>query len=1270
MSKTSLVKSTIALPVHNCNLTTTCALTKAPTPPQISCPTATVDTGASSIFVTKTDAGVLVNADANASPVRVRQADGSIIQSSASGLVDIPILPTSSRTAHVLPNLHQNLFGVGPLVDAGLTVLFNRNEAVAYQPVLSGPRDPTTKLWSWPLMGNPANASAPLIDTRYIDSSWLAHESALAALQPVHPPSALNESLSAPHVAFASIHEPKTKPQLAAYWSRCLGNPTDSTLISALSRGHRDLASFPGLTASLVRAHPPNSIESAQGHLDMQRMHVRSSQPALSPAPSTPLEETDDDRHPSPRPISASRNVFTKCMQSSDPLSDPTHRLHMDASGAFPVISGHGNKICLLGYDEDTNSIHVEPMKNYTSSEYVRATSAIVAHFAKAGQTLHIIRMDNQTSDELVAFVRDNAKATIEYVPPHDHRTNKAERAMRTFKNHFEAVLAGVDPSFPIFLWDELLTLTLMTLNMLRSSATIAGISAYEHVHGNYDYMRNPICPAGSLVLVFDHPDVRGSWAMHGSKGFYVGPAMQHYRCHRVFMPATNHMRTSNTISWHVRPLARDVDDSAPDFPPGLYLIPPASLPPATPEQRVGTTLPEQRVDATRPEPRMRTTPPEQRVVETTAPFVEDVPYGVIVPRRSSRLATAALASVQPTTSRPRQRRPRRPSRQSDHLSADERACLAEAIFTANEERKTIASASITSPAADVESRGCAKDFLCALAAGDVDASGQALKYRTLKNHPTEGPHWQKAAHTEFVKLFTQREAMHCILKANIPSGRMITYYNPQCKVKNGDRRVRGTVGGDNSDFEGATAAFTADLTTAKVLINHAVSDGCDFSTADIADFYLYSDLDHPEYMFIMRSDIPQETWDLYNMDSFCPVGQDRIYVEITKGIYGLRQSGNLAQKALIQHLAKNGYHETRTSMLFNHVTDDINFTLVVDDFAIASKDGAADRLYKVLREVYTLKVDEKGSKYCGMSITFAPDRLSVEVCCKGYVAHALKLLNVVHTRTEHSPERFIPAKYGTKDSQRPPSDKSQRLSPPEVKRLQVIVGIFLWYARTVDGTMLGAINRIGSRQAKPTQQVMDAADHFLQYAATYPDATLCYKKSDMIVRVDADGSYHSEEGARSRAAVFAYLGTSDPTFHNHPIELMSSIIPTVVASTSECEYASSFMGGQLCYPIRTLLEDLGWPQPPTMLTTDNKTAHGIASRTTKIKRSKAIDMRYHWIRDRVDQGDYIVSWRAGKHSVADFLTKAHPASHCKTVRHLYVIPSLPVRPTVRTPTL
>ena len=90
---------------------------------------------------------------------------------------------------------------------------------------------------------------------------------------------------------------------------------------------------------------------------------------------------------------------------------------------------------------------------------------------------------------------------------------------------------------------------------------------------------------------------------------------------------------------------------------------------------------------------------------------------------------------------------------------------------------------------------------------------------------------------------------MRFINPRNKPTDRLASYYNPQVRVKVKDnvvkRRVRGTYGGNLSDYQGETAAFTADLTTVKLLLNATVSEeGARFMTLDITDFYLCSPLE------------------------------------------------------------------------------------------------------------------------------------------------------------------------------------------------------------------------------------------------------------------------------------------------------------------------------------------------------------------------------------------------------------------------------------------
>ena len=77
--------------------------------------------------------------------------------------------------------------------------------------------------------------------------------------------------------------------------------------------------------------------------------------------------------------------------------------------------------------------------------------------------------MDSKASRVVKRFVT-NTTAKYQLVEPHNHRVNAAERAIRTFKNHFVAGLASTHPQFPLYLWDELLPQAELTLNLLRSS--------------------------------------------------------------------------------------------------------------------------------------------------------------------------------------------------------------------------------------------------------------------------------------------------------------------------------------------------------------------------------------------------------------------------------------------------------------------------------------------------------------------------------------------------------------------------------------------------------------------------------------------------------------------------------------------------------------------------------------------------------------------------------------------------------------------------------
>ena len=109
------------------------------------------------------------------------------------------------------------------------------------------------------------------------------------------------------------------------------------------------------------------------------------------------------------------------------------------------------------------------------------------------------------------------------------------------------------------------------------------------------------------------------------------------------------------------------------------------------------------------------------------------------------------------------------------------------------------------------------------------------------------------------------------------------------------------------------------------------------------------------------------------------------------------------------------------------------------------------------------------------------------------------------------------------------------------------------------------------------------------------------------------------------------------------------------MASAAEAKFGTLFLNCQEAVPIRITLEEMGHSQPPTPVQVDNSTALGIATITIKQRKSKAMDMRFYWIRDRKNQKQFNIYWKPGSTNKGDYLTKHFPHSHHSTLRPSYL---------------
>ncbi len=548
------------------------------------------------------------------------------------------------------------------------------------------------------------------------------------------------------------------------------------------------------------------------------------------------------------------------------------------------------------------------------------------------------------------------------------------------------------------------------------------------------------------------------------------------------------------------------------------------------------------------------------------------------------------------------------------------------------------------------------------------------LNYRQLMRHPDYKGPWSLSSANEFGRLANgvggriknPTNTITFIHKHEVPHDRRkdVTYGQFVCTVrpeKAETNRTRFTVGGDRINYPGEVATPTADMLVAKLLFNSVVStDKAKFMTMDISNFYLMTPLKRPEYIRMKLSDIPLEIIEEYKLrEKVTPDGS--IYIVANKGMYGLPQAGLLANELLEKRLNENGYFQSKlVPGLWRHKWRPIQFTLVVDDFGVkyVGKEHAL-HLKHTLEQHYKVTNDWTGTRYIGITLDWDYVNRKVHLSMPNYVSKALKQFQHIRKpKPQHAPYPCAKINYGAKKqyatqvSQAPPLDKQGK------KFIQQVCGKFLFLGRAVDPTLLCPISAIASQSANPTEDTMKQTVQLLDYLATQEEAVLTYHASDMKLAVHSDASYLSEPKARSRAGGHFFLsnGADIPT-NNGAVLNIAHIIKHVMSSATKAELAALYIMAREAVYIRIILEEMGHKQPPTPLQTDNSMADGVVNGKIQPKRTKAMDMRFHWLRDRECQEQFRIYWRPGKLNYADYWTKHHPEKHHRNVRREFLTP-------------
>jgi hypothetical protein len=327
----------------------------------------------------------------------VRLPNGATMESSHTTDLDIPELNAAAYKARVLPGMaHHSLLSVGQLCDEGYIVTFRRDTVTICNSesskLLSGPRDVNTGLWRINLKQTIKHIPDPIAN---------------------------------------NVFELRNTGALFHYLHKTLFSPTKYAMLQAIKDGH--LITWPGLTEDAINKHLKLTPTTAMGHMNQRLENIRST----SKAPIEKQQPPDTD-------------LGTKTHLVYAVVVDQG-QLYTDLMGKFPVRSRKGNSYVMVCYIYDCNYVKVVPTKSRSASEWVKAYNSIHQELTVKGFKPKLQTLDNEASTALNNFFTEHDIA-YQLVPPHCHRHNADERAIRNFEEHFVAGFYSADPSFPMHL--------------------------------------------------------------------------------------------------------------------------------------------------------------------------------------------------------------------------------------------------------------------------------------------------------------------------------------------------------------------------------------------------------------------------------------------------------------------------------------------------------------------------------------------------------------------------------------------------------------------------------------------------------------------------------------------------------------------------------------------------------------------------------------------------------------------------------------------------
>jgi hypothetical protein len=509
--------------------------------------------------------------------------------------------------------------------------------------------------------------------------------------------------------------------------------------------------------------------------------------------------------------------------------------------------------------------------------------------------------------------------------------------------------------------------------------------------------------------------------------------------------------------------------------------------------------------------------------------------------------------------------------------------------------------------------------LLLSKAVSELQETRSSLKewtYRDIMRLPSDRlPEWEQACQRELETL-SKRKVFEVVKR---PSGRKVIKNRWVFDVKDDGRKRARLVAKGFSQVEGMdydqVFSPVVRFETVRLILALAALENWVAYGLDVRNAYLYGELDEEIYM--------------EQPEGFTAPGttKEHYVLRLLRALYGLKQAGLAWWRALKQSMEEMGFVSlTSDAGIFVYKRDGFFVVAIVyvDDAIFCGPNKA---LVIAMKETFMRRWETRDlgevTEFLRMRIT--REGRSIHLDQSAYLRVVLERCGMQNAKSAVTP---LPAGYVPKPSDEP-------ANPERRSRFQTVIGSLLYLMLGTRPDISFAVTKLAQYSANPSKDHLDKALYICRYLVGTQNYRLTYDgASEQGLNATTDSDWASDAtDRRSQSGYFVKLAGG-------LISWTSRAQKTIALSSTEAEYmALSDCSRQVVW-MHTLMGELGYNLQPIPICGDNQGSIFIASNPVTEKRSKHIDIRYHYVREVVNRGLAKIYFIDGDENPADLLTK------------------------------